>query len=107
MGIYRDFTTFFILFYLKYLIEFHSYLPVTPALPVTSASCPLPLDYSNFIGLFSIGHVPHFYHSRGYHKVMMVVSQMGAVVKVVVMVAGAGNIDIKYLAAPTPGKVDT
>ena len=33
---------------------------------------------------------------------------MGAVVTVeVVVVAGAGNIDIKYLAAPTPGKVDT
>jgi len=26
---------------------------------------------------------------------------------VVVMVAGAGNIDIKYLAAPAPGKVDS
>ena len=90
------------------IIAFARYLSVTPALPVTSASCPLPLDYSNFIGLFSIGHVPHFYSSRGYHKVIMVVSQMGAVVTVeVMMVAGAGNIDIKYLVAPAPGTVDT
>ena len=33
---------------------------------------------------------------------------MGAVVTVGVMVvAGAGNIDIKYLAVPAPGTVDT
>ena len=39
----------------------------------------------------------------------MVVSQMGAVtvLVVVMMVAGAGNIDIKHLAAPAPGKVDS
>ena len=99
---------YFLHFDLSEIIAFASYLPVPSSLQVTSASGPLPLDYSNFIGLFNIGHVPHFYSSKGYHKVMMVVSQMGAVVTVeVMMVAGAGNIDIKYLAAPAPGKVDS
>ena len=40
MSIYSDFTTFFTLIYLKYL-------PVAPALPVTTDTCPLPLDYSD------------------------------------------------------------
>ena len=29
------------------MIAFARYLPITPALPVTSETCPLPLDYSN------------------------------------------------------------
>ena len=46
MGIYSDFTTFFLLIYLK--IVFARYLPITPALPVISETCPLPLDYYKY-----------------------------------------------------------
>ena len=45
MGIYSDLTNF-LHFDLSEMIAFASYLPVTPALPVTSESGPLPLDYS-------------------------------------------------------------
>ena len=47
MGIYSDFTVFLNLD-LSEIIAFASYLPVTLALPVTSASGPLPLDYYIF-----------------------------------------------------------
>ena len=43
MGIYSEFITFFT------LITFARYLPVAPALPVTSETCPLHLEYSNFL----------------------------------------------------------
>ena len=35
-------------FHISEIIAFARYLPVTPALPVTSETCPLPLDYSKF-----------------------------------------------------------
>ena len=44
MGIYSDFTT--LDFDLSEIIVSASYLPVTPALPIISASSPSPLDYS-------------------------------------------------------------
>ena len=46
MGIYSDFTMYFLHFDLSEIIAFDTYLPITPALPVTSETCPLPLDYS-------------------------------------------------------------
>ena len=46
MGIYSDFTTYFLHFDLSEIIAFARYLPVTLSLPVTSETCPLPLDYS-------------------------------------------------------------
>ena len=45
MGIYSDFTTFFNSLHFE-IIAFARHLPITPALPVTSETCPLPLDYS-------------------------------------------------------------
>ena len=41
---------YFLHFDLSEIIAFDRYLPVTPALPVTSETCPLPLDYSTWIG---------------------------------------------------------
>ena len=39
---------YFLHFDLSEIIAVARYLPVTPALPVTSETCPLPLDYSKF-----------------------------------------------------------
>ena len=47
MGIYSGFTTFFTFFDISEIIVFATYLPVSPAQPVTSESGPLPMDYSN------------------------------------------------------------
>ena len=43
---------YFLHFDLSEIIAFARYLPVTPALPVTSETCPLPLDYSSTVGAF-------------------------------------------------------
>jgi len=71
-------------------------------------------DADSAIGLLSIGLGPplllfHQGLSQGYDGGITdggSVTVVGWVV-VVVMVAGAGNTDIKYLAAPAPGKVDS
>ena len=68
----------------------------------------------NFIGLLSIGLGPPLLLflqglSQGYDGGITdggSVTVVGWVV-VVVMVAGGGNTDIKYLAAPAPGEVDS
>ena len=46
MGIFSDFTTYFLHFDLSEIIALIRYLPITPELPVTSETCPVPLDYS-------------------------------------------------------------
>ena len=55
MVIYTDFTMYFLHFGSSGTIGFASYLPVTPALPVTSASGPLPKYYTiSIIALYFI-----------------------------------------------------
>ena len=50
MGIYSDFTTFFTLIYLKQLhLQDTCPLHEHSQLPVTSESCPLPMEYSSLV----------------------------------------------------------